>query len=712
MSSTSAPPHEPPGPAGGDGTATTEPQDAKADPTAEPAPRHRAARPRPELTAAELAALVLVTALAAVATASLALAQLGRHNGWTALGIGLAATVVIAGAGVAVDGRPRVRVDAVEIVLLVAVTAAGVFFFLPGFHYEWDDKDPGVYVAHAFAIARTGDVWIDDAVVAHGITPAVDQSGRLPGIWSDGGHPAQVSSQFFHLYSALLATADDIGGPRALFNVTPLLAVMSLALIVLAARRAAGTLVAAVTGAFVVTSMMQVWQAKYPSTEILAQTLLAGSLLAAVLAITRRSTTAALVAGLLTGIGFLTRPDGFLYVAIAIGIVALALAADRFDRRCWAVLAGLALTLPYALWNAYVERLVYTRSNSVPGKLVLSAALAAMLLAGLVARYPRRAIGRRWPRFDLAQPDRLPAKLRVGVGATVAALAIVALVALYFREEILGRDYRYLLFTGTVERSFQEQNLKWLSYFVTVPGLAVMAAGIVVLMVGRWRAALFTLVMPGLLLLYLYLWDAKVSMRMMWWVRRFVPAAVPAIALLMALAICWALTRRPLALKALGAVVCLSLLIVYAGDSLPLRHHDEMGGSGDLAAAVARFAGDRQAVFLFPPGHDIVGINRNAPGIVWFVEDQIAARLPSEPAMADVAPYRAAFPDKEIFVVNEGDELPGTLPADEFREAGQVVGDIRYWQESRNSRPSHATVHRLGATVWRLARPGEAARAG
>jgi hypothetical protein len=45
-------------------------------------------------------------------------------------------------------------------------------------------------------------------------------------------------------------------------------------------------------------------------------------------------------------VGFLARPDGFLYVLLAVAGIAAALAAGRFDRRCWALLGGLAATLP------------------------------------------------------------------------------------------------------------------------------------------------------------------------------------------------------------------------------------------------------------------------------------------------------------------------------------------------------------------------------
>ncbi|HKE72607.1 MAG TPA: hypothetical protein VKB57_03290 [Acidimicrobiales bacterium] len=676
-------------------------QDASPDTAAGP-PEGTAAGGRRELTIGEAGGLAVAVAVAAIATSSVALAQLGHHDGWLAVGLGVAATALVAGVALVLDGRPRLRVDLAELGILAAVALAAGFFFLPGFHYEWDDKDPGVYVAHAFAIARTGDVWIDDDVIARGIKPEMDLGGRLPGIWLDGRHPGQVTGQFFPQYSALLATADDIAGSRALFNVNPLLAMVALGLIVLATRRAAGTLVAGVSAALLVTSMMQVWQAKYPSTEILAEFLLAGLLLAAVLAISRRSTAAGLVVGLLAGVSFLARPDGFLYVLLVAAGVAAALAADRFDRRSVAVLAGLAVTLPYAFWNAYVARLDYTRANDVPGGRALAALILAVLAAGAVARYPIRAVARRWPRLDLRRPDDLPPKLRLGIGIGVTVASIVTLLLFYYREQIFGRPYGYLVFTGDVERTYNELNLRWMALFVTVWGLFVMGAGIAVLMLRRWRAPLFALVLPGALLLPVYLYDAKVSMRLIWWVRRFVPAVMPAVFILMALAICWALTRKPLAVKLVGALVGLALVVDYASMSLPLRHHREMGGSEHLAAAVADFAGDQRAVFLFTPSRNIYGINRNAPGIVWFVHDQVAARVPAKPTLADIEQYRRAFPGQKVFLVNEGTDLPAGLPRDRFSKAGEVVGTLEFLEERKDVRPKENVRLTLGTTVWRV----------
>jgi 4-amino-4-deoxy-L-arabinose transferase-like glycosyltransferase len=653
------------------------------------------------LTAGEVACLGGVTAVASVGVWSLALAQLGRHEGWLALTLGVITTGVLSLVARAVGGRRRVRLDPVELALLAVVVAAGIYFFVPGFHYAWVDKDPGVYVAHGFAIAESGDAYIPDPLLERGIEPTMSTGGRFPGLWIEGDHPTSITVQFYHLFSSLLATADDVGGSRALFNLNPLLAVGSVCVLVVAVRRAAGTVAATVAGALMVTSMMQVWQAKYPSTEILAQLLLSGALLAAILALDRRWAGGSFLAGVLLGVGFLVRPDGFLYIAIAAAAVALVIALDAVDRRVWALAGGLAITLPYALYNAYDVRGTYSAANDVPGLLVLLGICGAVLLAGYGARLALAALSGRHPGTVLWRPAEAVERWWRPIGVAICVLTLLVLIVYYYREDLFGLGYRYYAINDRVDRTFDELNLHWFSWFFTMRGLAAMWLGICALVLQRWKAPLFLLVLPGSSLLFLYLWDPKVAMRMMWWVRRFVPAVVPAVIVLIALALAFALTRRSVLMKLAGAVLAISLVVEWAGMSLPLRDHDEMSGSWGIAAAIADTAGDEQGLFLFPPGRGLYTANRNAPGAVWFIFGQDAARIPADYDVSTVEEYQRAFPDRPVFLVTPGEELPADLPADRFTKASAVTGDLVIWEETREHRPDEQVVIPTGVTVWR-----------
>jgi hypothetical protein len=525
-----------------------------------------------------------------------------------------------------------------------------------------------------------------------------------------------VTPQFYHLYPAVLATADDLVGSSGVFNTSPVLAVVSVCLLAMAARRASGTAVAIVFAALLITSMMQVWQAKYPSTEILAQFLLAGALLGGVLAVERRWAGGAFAAGVLLTVGFLARPDGFLYIVLTAAVVGMAIAVDRFDRRSVLLGLGVALPFPYAAWNAYELRVYYSATNSVPSLATVVGACALAVLAGVAVRGLVVLVGGRRGRGGGA-PERAddragePARgvdllefatrWQVPLGVLFSLVFGLALVALWHREDLLGTDYVYSHFQQATIPSLDELNIKWLSWFLTMRGLVLVWLGLVVVAVTKPRASLYLLLLPGVVLLPVYLWDARISMRLMWWVRRFVPAVLPALMLLVAIAVAWALLHRFRPLRVIGALVAVAFVVEFASQSLPLRDHEEMAGSWEAAEAVADIAGDEQGVFLFTAPETTLDPMRNVPTTLWFVFDQITARLHAEADIDEIDGYGDAFPGQPVFVVAHA-ELPPGLPAERFTLAGTVTQQLTMWEESTSERPDEAFVVRADLVLWRL----------
>jgi hypothetical protein len=650
-----------------------------------------------EVTHAEALALGAVVGVALVGTVSLALAQTGRHDGWAALGIS-----VVGGVGLvllALKGRPRLKRSPADLVLVAVLGLLSLVMFLPGFPYAYADKDPGIYVVHAMAIAREGDVHLSDPVLEANLPGALFSPGaRFPGVWTDGADD-QVTPQFFHFFPALAATAIDLTDERAVFHLNALLGALSVALVALAARRAFGLPAAAIAGGLLAISLPQVWQAKYPSTEILAQLLMAGALLAAAIAAERRSPPAALAAGLLVGTGLLARPDGLLLLVLTIATGGLLLAFDRFDRVAWWGAAGLILTIPYATYNAYDLRRGYTLSNDVPDLPLVAAGAVAALAGGWAVRPLARRL----------RPVISSRGAQRRAGTAIAALLAVGLLVLANRERLFGEAYTDLL-GPEPRRSYDEINLRRLTYYLTrlVPPLAVV--GLAVVGRQRWRPARWIILVPGLCMTPLYLWEAQISPRMMWWVRRFVPGVVPVLLVLAAVAIAWALTQRRWALRAVGAAALVFLTVSFLERSLPIRAHREMGGSYEAAQAIAGAAGEEPGLFLWqrPQANDILSPTRNVAAVVWLGFDQLSTYLPDEPTQAAVDAYVERFPDRPVFVVSATDGLPGSLDPSSYTLVEEVTRVLPAWKEDVLARPQEATTIAVDVTVWRLdAAPGD-----
>lgn len=644
-----------------------------------------------DVTLAEVLALGAAAGVASVGTASLALAQAGRHDGWTALALGAAPVL-----GLAVLARRegvRVRNPLADLALALLLGALSLFMFLPGAPYAYADKDPGIYVVHALAIARDGDVRLDDPVLEEALPGALFSPGaRFPGVWVDGDTDS-VTPQFFHFFPALTATAVDVTDTRAAFHLNALLGALAVVVLGLGARRAFSLPAAAITGGLLATSMPQVWQAKYPTTEILAQLLLVASVVALGIAVERRSSAFALTGGLLIGTGFLARPDGLLPVLIAIAAGGLLLALDRFDRTARWCAVGLALTLPYALLNAYDLRRGYTLVNDVPDLPVVAVAAVAAVAGGralrpVALRLQRRLSDERWHR-------------RLGTGLAVAFG--VLLLVLANRERLFGIAYTDLL-GPEPRRSYDELNVHRLRLYLGRFVLPLAVVGLAVVGRQRWRLTRWLLLVPGLCLAPLYLWEAQISPRLMWWVRRFVPGVLPLVLLLAAVALAWGLAQRRWIVKASAALVLVVVAVPNLDRSLPLRSHREMAGSYDAARAVAEAPGGDQGLFLWqrPAPDAIFSPTRNLGAVVWLAFDQLSALLPHDPDQPLVDEYASRFGGHPVFVVAEGTTLPAGLDPGSYTAVERVRTELPVWEEQLDHLPMRAVTIGIDVTVWRL----------
>ena len=680
-----------------------------------------------EVQLSEFVVGVLVLGVALLSWAALGLAHLGLFSLPAVLlltSAGLAVVVVV----VARFAPLRVRTDPAGCLGILALGVLAAVMFLPGFAYGITDKDPGGYTEHAFSIARTGSYQVTDPTLDGRIPggPVLEgQGARFGGLWLQKSGSDVIVPQFYHLWPSLMAVAYDVGGERGLSQTAPVIGILAVLAAALALRRAvagahwglssrmraaAGLVAGGIGGVLLATNMLEVWQAKYPTTEISAQLFLLGALLGVMVAVQTGSRAAAGVAGLLIMVGFLDRGDGLLPVLIAAGVGATLLATKRWDARAAWFAVGAAIVVPHALWQAYSPSagLQYTKDNSVPGLRTVVAAVVVLFVLGGLLRPVGEGIGR-WLEGRRAQ---------LVAGALVTVLAGGLLLLGFLRPRLFGEDFAS---NGTRSRSFDEQILARLSWFLSSWTFALLLLAIAVLALRRWSAGLWVLAVPLLLIFPVYAVHARNSTRLMWWSRRYVPSVVPlvimlavvaltAVAFLTASLVARRRAARPVRVGAAvgGGLVAtagtLALVVFFAGQSLPLRHHSEFGGSFELSKRIAATAGGQQGVFLWQrsPACCLYGQSLFG-GALWLERNQISAILPSDPAQ--VAPYlasfRKGFPGQPEFVIWHGQQPPG-VPGVRLQPVDRVQTALAYWQETFERRPSKPTSVPVDFVVYRV----------
>jgi hypothetical protein len=657
--------------------------------------------PRPAvLYGSELLVGGLVVALGLLAWASLALAHLGRYSVLAAFGVAVVGCGVILAIAWRARGRPRLTPDPAGLAMVAGLALVAGLLFFPGFPYGTGDKDPGLYVIHGIAIARTGSYALTDPALDKARVPSVSlysPGARFPGVWINDAAAQRIVPQFYHLWPALLASGFRLGGYTGLVNVAPFAALLGVLAVALLARRAFGLVAGSLAGLLLATNMLEVWQAKYQTNEGFAKVLITAALLGVVIAIRTGWRPAAGVAGLLLGLSYLARPDSVLLVLLAVGVGCVLLVLGRFDARAGWFAAGLAVTLPHGLLQAYWLARTYTLANHLPNLSRLAILAAVPVVLAVLIRLLLPGLG---SRLSVLIGD---ARVQRWCGAAItAAVGLVIAIGL-LRPRLFGAAY--MNYNGRIIHSFAEQTMRRLSWFFTLPGLALMWAGVGVLALRRWRAAAWTAVLPALLLLPLYALDPRNSSRMMWWGRRFVPIVLPGvmilIAITLAIGLVWAGRQRWPARLAAGAAATF-LLAVFLGQSLPLLGHHEMGGSFETTQRVARAAGDRQGVFLW----ERVGY-LGAPMLfgspVWLQTGQISAMLPKPPTQgAYVRSYIRGFPGQPVFVITPGGARPRGYDGLEFTKVDHVAEQLPFWEESDIKRPSHPKRLRVNFSIWRV----------
>ncbi len=688
----------------------------RTSPSADPAPPPR--QTRSSITWLDLLAGGALLVVALVAWASLALAHLGAHSLPAVLGVSAVALVAVLALGAR---RLRVRPDAAGVAVALGCAVVALLLTYPGFEYGVSDKDPGGYVSHAISISRTGDYSLVDPVLA---TAGKDKTfpyqlqtpgARFAGVWVRDEASGLIVPQFYHLWPALLATAYSAGGQAGLLAAVPLMGVLSVLVLCALLRRAgeamagraAGLVAAGAGGLLLATNMLQVWQTRFPTTEVLAQALYLGALLGVVVALQTGWRPAAGVAGLFVGIGWLNRADGLLLVLLSVGVGAALLATRRWDSRATWFAGGLLVVTPHALLQAYDLALNYSKANSIPSLRLVLALVVACFVAAVVLRL---ALSRPLAAAQRGLERRRP---QVVVGALVLAGGTALLALGYLRPTLFGKDY-FDYNDRTMLRSYDEEILHRLSWFVSDWGFGLMLVGLAVVALRRWSAPVWTVVLPTLVLFPLYGYTASNSTRLLWWSRRYIPTVLPGIVVLLALAIAFfAVYRyRGRLVTAVPAALALGgLLAFFLSQTLPLRQHDEWRGSFAVSQRIADLSGPKQGVYLWEFDQGCcAGPTRLFATPVWLQHGELSVLLPSDANMAVdgnarsyvVDRYVERFAGQPVFVVADKGELPKGLDPSRFEPVDRVQVDLPMWEESDVSRPDEVRQIPVDIAVWRV----------
>ncbi len=474
------------------------------------------------------------------------LADFGMFGVWSALVV-LTACVL----GSAIVWRPAlIRARGLSPAAPIAVALLGISALLiaPGSENVVGSRDPAVYVATAFSIARWGNTTIHDPALLL-LAETVDPGQINAWLYENSYNQARVrfptqlfirdldagvvEAGFLPVVPVWMALAASIGGLEPVLHVAGAFGIIALAFAMLAAAAARDQIVEArsddphdrmarptlswpLVGAILAVSFSQVWWAREPMAESALGAMAWLVAWACVRWLADGGWRWAVLVSLGAVAALFTRADGIL---VAGAVLPITLVFDLRHRRvAWALLAaGFVLAMLHYVVVAplYMSTTygAFTFGRAIGGiaagsivvGLILAARWLPRLHAGAIlgARMARPAV---WLRRAIA------------VGLVLAGgVAIASGIA-------PG--------VGRISTAGAASPLAWLPGYVPWPFLLLTGAGVAVI---GWRGAprsMAPLLLLGGLPALLFLPDPLVTGDHPWMVRRLVPAVIPLIAIL------------------------------------------------------------------------------------------------------------------------------------------------------------------------------------
>lgn len=426
----------------------------------------------------------------------------------------------------------------VETVFLAGWLCAAAFLFFRPHQYLWGGADAGVYVNLAAHVVDTGGLIIHDEILAaldEALYPAflrvMDNLGRQTYFWSSGftveDFSGRISPPFYHLAPVWQALAYAWSGAEGALRMTGYWMVWASAAVYLVLRRLLPPnqwWIALAGLAALSICALQVWFARYPTTEALTQFLFWLGLWAFI----RWGDDAyqgarwGAVAGGAWGSAFLVRIDAFFVGVIPLFLLAYLLHQRRFSRAQLPFFAAMVLLPLHATLHSFLFSRFYFFSIYGYMFQVIGSNWAALLMLAVVAALVAALLWRRRDWFVAW----------FGHTAVIWKSGVITIIALFFFynwfiRPIYGAPYTYINPWDNIPvEAWNHENLIRLGWYLSPLGIWLGAAGILcAVWEGQRRVWAFLLL--GLVFTFLYVANIRSNAIQIYAMRRYVPVVVP-----------------------------------------------------------------------------------------------------------------------------------------------------------------------------------------
>ncbi len=338
----------------------------------------------------------------------------------------------------------------------------------------------------------------------------------------------RVGPRYFMLHSLWLGLFFTLFGLKAALTfATPWVGFLAFIAVYLTARAVAGVTPALLTALLMSSHLIPVWFSRYITTEMaVTAPLFTGLALLLCFDDSKNGwIPAGILAGSAVGLAHFARIDSILLVPVTLAFIALSICFRNRPRRIISFAAAYTVVLSGAALSAGIVTLPYTLETfrhlqADPLKsLLVSLGLLAVSAALTVAVYFRRA-----PLMALFQRRRT-----LLLGALIGGLTLLALHG-YFLRPILNpvdeQAYRAADIL-TRSKSLTQMTLRWMGWYMTLPGLILALTGSFILLAGKWSVKSSFFFLTGLMYSLFFFYSQRCTPMHLWVMRRYSTVVIP-----------------------------------------------------------------------------------------------------------------------------------------------------------------------------------------
>ncbi|MBC8264763.1 MAG: glycosyltransferase family 39 protein, partial [Anaerolineales bacterium] len=448
--------------------------------------------------------------------------------------------------------------------LLVIVVVAGLLFFRP-FESILGTTDAGVYLGMGVNVAKTGAIRARDPLLTDltgGIENALLYSYRFPygselmrffgdgvRIWdmeqgmlfSQQNHLHQVwIAIFYSIFEMrvgmnpfapldLLGILGHFSNTPMLLYVTPLFGLLGVIGLYFVGKALFDDRIGLLASLLLAVNVVQIWFSRWAMSEALTQFLVLGALYCFILYVKTAQRGFGLLAGFGLGLAVLSRADGvFLIVPVALYFVYLRLTRKLRSAHLYFFVPFVGLLLHWLIHTLLFSRgqfLAIGRAlpyfSSIGPLAVGGAVFIAALLILAFLNY-RRLIS------ALARLSDFGKWIRPAVAVLIVLLA---LYAYFIRPSTADPQMVYYHPAGGMIRTYNEENLVRLGWYITPLGLLLALGGLIAMIARETDEGVIFFLGVAMLYGFVFLHSALVNPIHIYWIRRYVTVVIPSIML-------------------------------------------------------------------------------------------------------------------------------------------------------------------------------------